>query len=175
MDKRLKCILGNCIILLRLLASRPTHVKELIQQKMASYEGWVDASYWGVGGVWFPADKDLEPFVWFVQWPKEIQQRLISKDNPNGSCSISDLELAGILLEFLVLEDTLLIGSLRHKSINIWCDNIPAVAWTRKLRTSTSPIAARLLRVRNQTTQNGIIPNWRRSHLRNLQCHGRCR
>ena len=141
----MKCILGDWIILLRLLASRPTHVRELIQQKIASYKGWVDASYWGVAGVWFPANKDLEPFVWFVQWPEEIQNRLISDDNPNRSISISNLELAGILLEFLVLEDTLLIGSLKHRSINIWCDNITAVAWTPKLRTSTSPIVAQLL------------------------------
>jgi len=118
-DQRLKYVLGDWIILLCLLASRPTHVKELIQQKKASYEGWVDASYWGVGGVWFPAEEELEPFVWFVQWPDEIQQRLISDDNPNGSISISDLELAGILLEFLVLKDALPIGLLKHKSINI--------------------------------------------------------
>ena len=55
-DNCLKCILGDWIILLCPLASRATHVKELMQQKNVSYKGWVDASYWGVGCVWFPAD-----------------------------------------------------------------------------------------------------------------------
>jgi hypothetical protein len=33
-----------------------------------------------------------------------------------------------------------------HTSIAIWCDNLPAVSWIYKMRTSTSPIASRILR-----------------------------
>jgi hypothetical protein len=45
-----------------------------------------------------------------------------------------------------VLEQAVDTKTLRHNSIAIWCDNLPAVAWTYKFRTSTSPIAAQILR-----------------------------
>jgi hypothetical protein len=43
------------------------------------------------------------PLLWRFKWPKEIADQLITEDNPQGSISISDLELAGGLLHLDVL------------------------------------------------------------------------
>ena len=48
-------------------------------------------------------------------------------------------------MHWLALEQD--VGTkLHHQSPAIWCDNLPAVAWTYKFRTSTSQIAASILR-----------------------------
>lgn len=138
-------ILRDWAALIRLLREQPTNVKELIQQP-ASYKGFVEASKWGVGGVWFGENELLEPLVWFLEWPKEIRANLCTPSNPQGSITILDLELAGILLEFIVLKETLPEGGLQHKSVNILCDNLPAFAGTHKLQTSTLEAAAKLLK-----------------------------
>lgn len=134
-------------ILLKDTATRPTHVRELILHP-ACYRGFVDASGWGIGGVWFPGTHPIRPFVWFVQWPRDIAAAIVTDTNPSGTLSISDLELAGILFHYIALETALATAKspLRHASPAIWCDNIAAVAWTHKNRTSTSSVAARLLR-----------------------------
>ena len=132
--------------LTRLLKSRPTHVCELIEHN-PGYRGFVDASRWGVGGVWFSGHHLVPPTVWFLKWPPRIQDLLTTASNPNGTLSISDLELAGIVLHFLVLEAlaTHSKSPLHHVSPAFWCDNLAAVSWTYKARTSTSTAATRLL------------------------------
>jgi hypothetical protein len=44
------------------LASRPTHVKELVQQ-LLNYAGYCNASAFGAGGIWFGANMALPPIV----------------------------------------------------------------------------------------------------------------
>ena len=129
--------------LLHLMRSRPTHVRELITHK-PSYQGLVDASKWGVGGVWFSGKNNLPPFVWYLEWPQSIRDELSSSTNPNGSISISDLELMGIFMHWMALEQA--VDDLTHTSVAIWCDNISAVSWIYKFRTSTSPIASSILK-----------------------------
>ena len=131
--------------LLHLMRSRPTHVRELTPRHRPQYRGLVDASKWGVGGVWFPGSDPLAPFVWFFEWPEAIRNALCTAQNPTGSLTISDLELMGVFMHWLALEQA--VGTkLHHQSPAIWCDNLPAVAWTYKFRTSTSQIAANILR-----------------------------
>ena len=138
-------VLRHWAALIRLMKSRPSHVSELIQQPTASFQGFVDASKFGVGGVWFSGSDQLLPIVWFIEWPESIRALIITDDNPNGTLTIADLELAGIVLHFLALEQTVI--NLQHKSVAIWCDNLPAVAWCYRARTSTSTIAAHLLMI----------------------------
>jgi hypothetical protein len=151
--------LSDWIALIRQLGKRPTHVKELVLHA-AAYQGFVDASKWGVGGVWFGGTNQLSPIVWFWEWPPEIQNTLVTSSNRNGLLTISDLELMGILLHWLALEASVDKASLVHTSIAIWCDNLPAVSWIYKMRTSTSPIASRILRalaVRLQLHHTGLL------------------
>ena len=139
----IKLHLRDWSALLHLMQSRPTHVRELVTHK-PSYQGLVDASKWGVGGVWFSGTEDLPPFVWYLEWPQSIRDELCSPTNKNGRLSISDLELMGIFMHWMALEQA--IGNLTHKSVAIWCDNIPAVSWIFKFRTSTSIVASAILK-----------------------------
>jgi hypothetical protein len=82
------------------------------------------------------------PIGWFLEWPQEIRDQFCSSTNKSGQLTISDLELTAILLQWLVLEQAVDTKTLKHNSIAIWCGNLPAVAWTYKFWTSTSPIAA---------------------------------
>ena len=155
----LQAILRDWSALIRLVGRRPTHVKELIEHP-PSYQGFVDASKWGVGGVWFGGTKNLIPIVWFYEWPQEIRDQFCSSSNRTGTLTISDLELTGILLQWLVLEHIVDPTTLRNSSVSIWCDNLPAVAWMYKFRTSTSIVAARILRalaVRLHTNRAALL------------------
>ena len=132
--------------LLYLLRSRPTHVRELILHKDPTYRGLVDASGWGVGGVWFGGSRKLTPFVWYCKWPENVSAQLCTNANKSGTITISDLELLGIFMHWLALEDAVGTKNLSHSSPAIWCDNMPAVTWVHKFRSNVSSIAANILR-----------------------------
>jgi hypothetical protein len=85
--------------------------------------------------------RTLSPIVWRVEWPEDIRNNVVSFDNPTGTITNSDLEMAGMLLHFLVLEH---LVKLKHVHVATWCDNTPTVSWTNKLSSSCSAIAGRL-------------------------------
>ena len=128
--------------LLQQSTKRPTHVNELVPKKLADV-GYVDASGHGAGGCWFSCTDQYNPTVWRVHWPPSITNDIVSTTNPKGSISNSDLEMAGILLAWLVREE---LGSLHHHTVALFCDNTPAVAWATKLASKRSTIAGRLIR-----------------------------
>jgi hypothetical protein len=130
--------------LIQELARRPTHVSELVAQDF-NYVGFCDASAFGAGGVWFSGNKSIPPSVWRVEFPADITAQVVSQKNPRGVLTNSDLEMAGVLLHYLALEE--IVPDLRHAQVAIGCDNSPAVAWTKKMAThASSPVAHRLLR-----------------------------
>jgi hypothetical protein len=65
-----------------------------------------DASELGAGGIWFPGPHlaprlgftSPQPLVWRHRWPDFISSWLVTADNPHGSITNSDSELAGGLL-----------------------------------------------------------------------------
>jgi hypothetical protein len=130
--------------LLRLIGSRPTNVLELIPQT-PDYISYVDASGFGVGGVWLHGTTAIPHTVWRRQWPADITNRLVSTSNPTGDITNSDLEMAGVLLTWLVLEQ-IAQQSLKFSHVGIFCDNTPSVAWANRLTSSKSIIAGHLLR-----------------------------
>ena len=156
-----KLLLSDWAALITLTRTRPTHVNELVEHT-PTYRGFVDAAKWGVGGVWFGGTRTLQPFVWFLPWPTAVRDQFCSSTNKTGAITISDLELMGIFLHFLALEEYTKWTSqpLKHQSVAIWCDNLPAVAWTYKFRTATSQVAARILRafaVRLHATHSALL------------------
>ena len=58
---------------------------------------------------------------------------------------MNNLELAGVILGWLVLEK--LVPNLRFKHVGMNCDNSTAVSWSNKYRTAKSIQAAQLLRL----------------------------
>jgi hypothetical protein len=129
-------------ILLRETTSRPTHVRELVPA-LPSYIGFCDACKRGAGGVWLSGSKNIRPIVWRLEWPADISARLVSWANPTGDLTINDLEMAGLLLQYLVLEH---LVPLKHEHVAAWCDNTSTVSWARRMTSSRSRIGHRLVR-----------------------------
>ena len=141
-DPLLRTTLQDFSTLIRLLDSRPTHCRELVVDD-PGYVGYCDASKLGAGGVWLSGTRLLPPVVWRVEWPDDIRAMVVSSNNPTGTITNSDLEMAAMLLHFLVLEH---LVCLKHVHVAAWCDNTPTVSWTNKLSSSKSMVASRLTR-----------------------------
>ena len=76
------------------------------------------------GGVWILLGKDGPRFiVWYVEFPPEIIVLLAA-----AILSINDLEMAGVLLEWLVLEAH--PPSLQFIQARISCNNSSMVHWS---------------------------------------------
>ena len=131
----------KCII--KQVARVPTHVLQLVHNQ-PDFLGYSDACKHGAGGVWMGVTEDIGFVVWRLKWPDDIVKGLVSWNNPKGKYTINDLELAGVVLEWLVLEA--LVPNLIFKSAGMNCDNSPGTAWATKFRSATSAAAAKLLR-----------------------------
>ena len=128
--------------LIKLVGTRPTHCAELVAG-LPAYIGFCDACKHGVGGVWFAGSAYLEPIVWRLPWPQDLVQQLLSRDNPTGTLTINDFEMAGLLLQYLVLEQ---LVDLKHKHAAAWVDNTSTVSWATKLSSTKSKAGQRLVR-----------------------------
>jgi hypothetical protein len=136
------------------IAARPTRIAELVPLS-PSAEGHHDAAGStgaGAGGVWFPSDtlrpregwKAEVPVVWRFQWPECITSRLITSENPKGTITNSDLELAGGLFQFESLVQTF---DVRERTALSKGDNLNTTFWERKGSTTTNSPPAYILRL----------------------------
>ena len=80
------------------MALRPTYIAEIVQ-RVPTDLGFTDASGQGAGGVWLNPNRDGRHYVWRLKWPADIIAALVSFNNPNGSVTNSDLELAALILQ----------------------------------------------------------------------------
>ena len=92
-----------------------------------TYISYTDACKLGAGGVWCSGTLGLKPFLWQVEWPQDIRDMLITAENPAGSITINDLELAGALLGFLVLEAQGV--DVKYTHLATFCNNMTTVVW----------------------------------------------
>ena len=121
------------------MAKTPTHVQQLVKG-LPDYVGFSDSCKIGTGGVWSSGCISIVPILWSLEWPEDIKQLFI-----DGILSINDLELAGMVLNWLALE--CLAPLLKFKHAALFGDNSSAVQWAFKLRASASEVAGRLLRL----------------------------
>ena len=143
MTDALRQTLRDWRTLVQQLGVNPTPVQLLVNE-YPNYITYTDACKLGAGGVITPGLNPIQPWVWQYEWPPDIQQRLVTDNNPAGDLTINDLELAGMVLGWLVLEYT--CNDLTYKHVGMFCDNTSAVSWAFKGSTATSLVAARLLR-----------------------------
>jgi hypothetical protein len=108
------------------------------------FVGLKDASKHGVGGVIVGELKACVPTVFRAEWPQDIRDRLISTENPCGTITNSDLEMAGLLLLFVVMDDVCGFEAAAH--VALFSDNSPAVHWVRRMAAKGSLVAGQLLR-----------------------------
>ena len=141
----LKQCLKDWKYLIKQIGARPTSVLELVP-RTPHYVGYVDASKSAAGGVWVSGELPLQNYiVWRLEWPKDIQDAVVSNNNKKGHISINDLEMAGTLLAWLVFEKTC-PTPLKYCHTGLFCDNNSTVHWIHKSSTTTSKIAGHLLR-----------------------------
>lgn len=123
------------------LAARPTRLAELISGALSAI-GSVDASGYGMGGVWFTVAH--EPLVWRQRFPDDIVSRLVSSSNPTGDLTNSDFELTGVVAHQDILAQEF---DIREASVSTLNDNTPAVSRSFKGSVTTRDPAAYLLRL----------------------------
>jgi hypothetical protein len=136
--------LEDIISLLRILSSRPTHVRELVPG-MPHYVGYHDAAAEGAGGVWFLLVDDMPPQVWRAGFPVNIATDVILDNNPAGKITNLDLELvAEVFAVGIALEKA---PQAKHTPLGTLCGNTPTVSWIDRMASkSRSPTAVHLLR-----------------------------
>eukprot|EP00956_Cyclotella_meneghiniana_P036315 scaffold124074_cov23-Cyclotella_meneghiniana.AAC.1 len=70
------------------------------------YIGVKDASIHGVGGVIVGQGKACLPTVFRMEWPDWVKQEVLKTNaGQKGTLTNSDLEMAGLLLLWLVMEE----------------------------------------------------------------------
>lgn len=119
------------------MKQHPTSFMQLVKTHQ-EHIGNSDACGIGAGRVWTSHTKGLNPVVWQVEWIAEVKDAFAK-----GILPINDLELAGLVLEWMALE--CLLPSFAGVHVAAFYDNTSAVIWSNKIATSTSCATARLL------------------------------
>ena len=91
-------------------------------------------------------NKDVTAVCMVSEVAHGSEKELCTDNNPKGKITICDLELLGILMHWLALEQAVNKEDLKHQSPAIWCDNLAAVSWVYKFRSNTSALAGNILR-----------------------------
>jgi hypothetical protein len=125
----LTAIIG-CRTLLRESTKDPTRCRELVS-------GWpdfieiVDASSHGVGGLLWAKHLNASQRI-FAGNGQKMSQPARSFSNPIGIITNSDLEMAGVLILWLMME---------AGRVALYSDNTPTVGWTKRLASRKSLVA----------------------------------
>jgi hypothetical protein len=129
-------------------------VRDCAPQPDPKLLGAQDACGIGMGGVWFPTTTKLHErrttkvhgrLLLLAPFDEDmITSDLVSFENPQGTVTNSDLELAAGLVQNDVAAHSFYI---RKRTIASGSDNIPTLAWQRKGSTTTTAAPAYLLRV----------------------------
>ena len=85
-------------IIIKEITKIPTHVLQLVDG-YPDFLGYSDACKLGCGGIWMGITEDIGYIVWRVEFPQDIQNELVTWSNLDGTITISDLELAGMIIE----------------------------------------------------------------------------
>ena len=104
----------------------PTRCRELTFG-WPDYIGMVVASCHGVGDFVVGELSECIPTVFRWQWPEAIHTQIVTPDKPGGSISNSDLDMAGLLLLWLVIEG--ITELLTKKRVALFGDNSPSIGW----------------------------------------------
>ena len=92
--------------------------------------------------------------MWRHKWPVALQPHIITDNNPNGTITVAQLELAGALLQH---EAAAQCFDIRERTILSRTDNLNALFWSRKGSATDDRQLAALLRALAITT-NEITP-----------------
>ncbi len=105
----------------------------------------VGASSHGVGGVIFGELSECPPTVFRIQLPPDITANILSVANLKGTITNSDLELAGLVILWLMMEHV--CGPLKDKRVALFGNSSPTVSWVQQMAARSSLIAEQLIQV----------------------------
>jgi hypothetical protein len=131
-------------VMLQNSASAPPQCKDLVAS-WPDYIGIVDTSSYGVGGIIVGDLSKLPQTTFQLQWPPEINNALVTFENPWGKINNSDLEMAGLLLLWLCIEA--ITQTLEQKHAALISNNTTIVGWEKRMASQKSCIMAQLVRV----------------------------
>lgn len=117
-----------CQLMLEMFV-RPTHINELVAQDIDDV-GSVHAPDSSVGRAWMNTSGEYSNIVWQVEWPIEINNLVVSDSNPTSIITNSHLEMAVILLQWLVLEE---IHPTQHRLVLIRSNNTLLCSWAARI------------------------------------------
>ena len=123
----------------------PTLCRELVPGH-PDYIGVKDASGHGVGGIIVGENMPCPPTVFRMPFSQDIKDDLVSFKNRKGRITNSDLEFAGLLLLWIIMEDVCKLGATPGCHVGLYSDNTPTVHWVQKLASRSSKVAMQLLR-----------------------------
>ena len=127
------------------VASRPTRWGEIVPQADPYYLGAQDASAQGMGGVWFLREPtQAPPLLWHCAFDTTMSRAVVSFENPTGTITNSDLELAAHVAAYDVLTEEV---DMREATAHALSDNTPTLSWAKRGSVSTDSPSAYLLRL----------------------------
>ena len=129
-------------ILLRKSNLSPTNCREPISG-WPNYIGVKDASGHVIGGVVFGEIFPCTPALFRMQYPEWVKRETISSSNRTGTLKNSDLEISGLLLLWLVMEEVCKVKYGDH--VAVFSNNHPTVSWVDQLASKSSVVAVKLL------------------------------
>ena len=141
-NRNLYNAVSDCRTFLHESISTPTKCRNLVTG-WPDYVGITDASGQGLGGVIIGENKAIPPVVFRLQWPEDISKSIVSDSNPEGTITNSDLEMAGLLMLWLVMES---VCHVENAHVALFSDNSPTVHWVQRLAAKHSTIAMQLVR-----------------------------
>ena len=141
-NTNLRNAVADCRTFLRETVSSPTKCRNLVTG-WPDFIGITDASGHGLGGVIIGEQRKVPPIVFRLQWPQDISDNIVSDANPNGEITNSDLEMAGLLMLWLVMEE---VCEVKNAHVALFSDNSPTVHWVQRLAAKHSHVAMQLIR-----------------------------
>jgi hypothetical protein len=116
----------------------------LVPDEAPFTQGGCDASKKGLGGVQFVPlpNGQLMPLLWRNAWTTSVDSKLFSTNNPGGTITNSDLEMAAIISQFDVLAQA---SDICAHVVHNLSDNAVTITWHKKGGVSTSGHVAYIL------------------------------
>ena len=120
------------------ISLQPTQLVEVVPD-YPSVIGLVDAAKLGMGGILFTPRHP--PTLWHATFPSDIQECIISFNNPVGDLTNSDLEQASILAQANVAASLYDLQELTLLTLNV---NSAAISQNQKGAITSDQVAAYL-------------------------------
>jgi hypothetical protein len=128
-DSDVRRALVSSLQLLDLMVEQPSHITELVPPALPHFYGYVDCAAIGYGGVLLPCTRWVQPSVWRVKNPEDIEHQIRQMQ---GTVSNSDGEAAAVFIQELSLEEWT-DDNTRGVSTHVCSDNSPTVGWNATL------------------------------------------